>query len=737
MGEKNVAPGTASDTAVIVLGEFEPAFALPGTSAADLRRRYAMLMPVASSPELAGGTGYVTRVRNAFGQAIALKRLRRDTLADERAERGRLAAFREEYATQLTLSHLRGFPDLYGFGSIDGDPVILMEWVEGKTLLSALADLETEATTHGSVVPARTVAAVGVAVLDVLAAASHLDRSLVHRDLSPRNIMLRTSDRTVAEQAAAGSFDVCLIDFGSSALLDAGGDGTFTRQTNVWRNGTPEYAPPEMLTNDLPGVVRLRRDPSIDVYALCSILYELYAGETPYRLAERPAASPYLTKRDRRPVPPPLRRPEDAPLVSAILSGIAPVQADRIGSERLRELLASWLSGSYPRPLPAMPAPAPSPRVPQTAPAPRGASVTRRALLAALGVAGGAAVFAGAAYGAARLLGTLRDSEEPAEKDEGPEDAADTPAEQEAPHAAVSTEGLLVPAKDPGTGSWGLINGSGQWAVDPAFSEAPGPLREDLARALDPASGLWGYLDRSGSWAIEPSFSAAGDFAEGLAPAREAGTGLWGFVDGSGSWAVSPAFNEAKTLSSGLAACRQPESQAEADRVRYGQLWGYVDSSGAWAVSPRFSDAGDFSEEGLAPAAATASSWEFIGRGGDCAFEGTWSRARAFSEGLAAVMRGSTSRWGFVDTSGNLAIDARFDDAGSFSGGLAPVKDHDTGLWGFVSAAGTWTVSPAFAGLGGLENGKAPARDAASGLWGLVDETGSWAVPASFSEIGL
>lgn len=737
MSEKNEAPVAAPYTSVIVLDEFEPAFPLPGTDADDLHRRYDVLFSSQASPDLAGGMGYVTRVRNAFGQTMALKRMRHDPLAGDRVERGRLAAFREEYATQLTLSHLRGFPDLYGFGSTDGDPVILMEWVEGKTLLSALADLRTEPSPAGPVVPARTVAAVGVAVLDVLAAASHLDRSLVHRDLSPRNIMLRTSDRTVAEQAASGRFDVCLIDFGSSALLDAGGDGTFTRQTNVWRNGTPEYAPPEMLTNDLPGVDRLRHDPSIDVYALCSILYELYAGKTPYRLAERLAASFYLAKRGRRPVPPALRRPEDAPLVSAILSGIAPVQADRIGSARLRGLLAGWVTGASPRPLPSRPAPAPSPRVPQTAPAPRGASVTRRALLAALGVAGGAAVFAGAAYGAARLLGTLRDSEEPAEKDEGPEDAADTPAEQEAPHAAVSTEGLLVPAKDPGTGCWGLINGSGQWAVDPAFSEAPGPLREELACALDPASGLWGYLDRSGSWAIGPSFSAAGDFAEGLAPARDVGTGLWGFMDESGSWVVSPAFDEARSFSAGLAACRQPKSQAEAERVRYGQLWGYVDSSGAWAVGPGFAEAGDFSEEGLAPAAATASSWEFIGRGGDRAFEGTWSRARAFSEGLAAVMRGSTSRWGFVDTSGNLAIDARFDDAGSFSGGLAPAKDHDTGLWGFVSAAGTWTVSPAFAGLGSLEDGKAPARDAASGLWGLVDETGSWAVPASFSGIGL
>lgn len=736
MGEKNEAPVAAPYTSVIVLDEFEPAFPLPGTDADELHRRYDVLFSVRESSDLAGGTGYVTRVRNAFGQTMALKRMRHDPLAGDRVERGRLAAFREEYATQLTLSHLRGFPDLYGFGSIDGDPVILMEWVEGKTLLSALADLRTEASPGGPVVPARTVAALGVAVLDVLAAADSLERGLVHRDLSPRNIMLRTSDRTVAEQAASGRFDVCLIDFGSSTPLDAGPDGTFTRQTNVWRNGTPEYAPPEMLTNDLPGVDALRRDPSIDVYALCSILYELYAGKTPYRLAESLSASPYLAKRDRRPVPPALRRPEDAPLVSAVLSGIAPVQADRIGAARLRGPLAAWAAGTSPGPLPSSPAPAASPKPAPAEAAPRRASVTRRVLLAGLGVVGGAAVCVGAAYGAARLLGALSDTEEPAEKDESPKDLAESPADQEDPQT-VSTDGLLVAAKDAATGLWGLIDVSGRWAVEPAFSKAPGPLREDLACALDPVSGLWGYLDRAGTWAIAPSFLAAGDFAEGLAPARDVGTGLWGFMDESGSWAVSPAFEEARAFSAGLAACRQPESQAEAERVRYGQLWGYVGSSGAWAVGPGFAEVGDFSEEGLAPAAATASSWGFVDRSGAGAFEGTWSRAQAFSEGLAAVMRGSTSRWGYVDVSGNQAIDARFNDAGAFSGGLAPAKDHGTGLWGFVSAAGTWAVSPTFSALGSLEEGLAPARDAASGLCGLVDETGSWVVPASFSDLSF
>ena len=95
MSEKNEAPVAAPYTSVIVLDEFEPAFPLPGTDADDLHRRYDVLFSSQASPDLAGGMGYVTHVRNAFGQTMALKRMRHDPLAGDRVERGRLAAFRE------------------------------------------------------------------------------------------------------------------------------------------------------------------------------------------------------------------------------------------------------------------------------------------------------------------------------------------------------------------------------------------------------------------------------------------------------------------------------------------------------------------------------------------------------------------------------------------------------------------------------------------------------------------
>ena len=161
-------------------------------------------------------------------------------------------------------------------------------------------------------------------------------------------LLLRIAELYVEDEEYANAITICdrlVIDWPRYAGLDDA-VSVYCRacrlQADVWRNATPDYAPPEMLTRDVPGIDALRHSSAIDVYALCSVLYELYAGKTPYRLAESLSASPYLAKRDRRPVPPALRRPEDAPLVSAILSGIAPVQADRIRSGRLRALLAPY-----------------------------------------------------------------------------------------------------------------------------------------------------------------------------------------------------------------------------------------------------------------------------------------------------------------------------------------------------------------------------------------------------------
>lgn len=120
------------------------------------------------------------------------------------------------------------------------------------------------------------------------------------------------------------------VDLGSSSIERE--DASFTMRNDVWRNGTPEYAAPEMLTRDVPGVAELRRSPSVDVYALCSVLYEMYSGRTPFDVASSPLASPYALKTEGEPAPLEPACPEDEPLVEAITAGIHARQ----GSARTR-----------------------------------------------------------------------------------------------------------------------------------------------------------------------------------------------------------------------------------------------------------------------------------------------------------------------------------------------------------------------------------------------------------------
>ena len=122
----------------------------------------------------------------------------------------------------------------------------------------------------------------------------------MHRDLSPRNIIIRTERANLQQQVDSYCFDICLVDLGSASYIET--DSPFTTaQYGIKRYGTIEYAPPEMLTRDVEGIEELRHSETIDTYALCSIMHLLLTLETPYQLASRINDSPYLVKMKEEP----------------------------------------------------------------------------------------------------------------------------------------------------------------------------------------------------------------------------------------------------------------------------------------------------------------------------------------------------------------------------------------------------------------------------------------------------
>jgi serine/threonine protein kinase len=214
-------------------------------------------------------------------------------------------------------------------------PVVLMEWVEGHTLSSSSSLFPVASGGRGT--RGVLVAAVGAAVARILLEARRSAPHFVHRDISPRNIMVRGNEQDIRRQIASLDFDLSLIDMGSSSVPQEG-NYSITMNSDIWRYGTPEYAAPEMLTKDVPGIAQLRNSPSIDVYALCSVLYELYAGYTPYDMENnqrRHGVSPYIMKMNYGPIKLSLHESNDRPLASMIMAGIMPKQSDRISLEEL------------------------------------------------------------------------------------------------------------------------------------------------------------------------------------------------------------------------------------------------------------------------------------------------------------------------------------------------------------------------------------------------------------------
>ena len=214
-----------------------------------------------------------------------------------------------------------------------------MEWIEGTSLDKAASMLPHD----GEGVTCAATASVGCAVLGTLLSTQNLETPLVHRDLSPANIMFRTNELGIDEQVQALAFKPCLVDMGSS--VPALGSDTLTQRADIWRYATPAYAAPEMLTRDIPNIAELRRSPSVDVYAIASILYELYSGHTPFRAARHQAhevSSYYLLKTQNEPEPLVAHKGDDQAFADLIMSCLVTDQASRPSEREFYEGLLAF-----------------------------------------------------------------------------------------------------------------------------------------------------------------------------------------------------------------------------------------------------------------------------------------------------------------------------------------------------------------------------------------------------------
>lgn len=195
------------------------------------------------------GRGAVGIVYRAFDEQtatpVALK------IIAARGEGSEASRFEREGSVLAELDH-PGIVRVVAFGTFEDEtPFIAMEWLEGEDLASR--QRRKPLTLEQAI-------EVSLQVATALAAAHHA--GVVHRDVKPTNIFLRTSE--------GDAIATKLVDFGVAAA----GDIRLTRSGNMV--GTPAYMAPEQARGDGPV------DARSDLYSLGATLFELITGRPPH-----------------------------------------------------------------------------------------------------------------------------------------------------------------------------------------------------------------------------------------------------------------------------------------------------------------------------------------------------------------------------------------------------------------------------------------------------------------------
>jgi eukaryotic-like serine/threonine-protein kinase len=140
----------------------------------------------------------------------------------------------------------------------------VMEFVKGRSLQDILA-------TEGAMSPQRAWEFISAIAAGV--GAAHR-QNIVHRDLKPLNIMVQ-DDVPVAE-------GLKILDFGLAKIKSGELLGSFVQAQTSGLMGSPFYMAPEQWSDEEP-------DARADIYSLGVILYQMLAGEVPFKGSSIPS----------------------------------------------------------------------------------------------------------------------------------------------------------------------------------------------------------------------------------------------------------------------------------------------------------------------------------------------------------------------------------------------------------------------------------------------------------------
>jgi serine/threonine protein kinase len=194
-----------------------------------------------------------------------------------------LSRFQREARVVARLEHPHIVP-IYDFAEHEGQPYLVMKYIEGVTLKARLAEKPLSKNE-------------AIEIIDAIGSAlsyAH-EQGVLHRDIKPSNILLSPDG------------GIYLADFGLARIAEAGAS-TLSKDVML---GTPQYISPEQAK----GLGNL--DEGTDVYSLGVVLYEIVVGRVPFN-----ADTPFSIIHDHiyTELPPPSQvNPHVPPRVEAVL----------------------------------------------------------------------------------------------------------------------------------------------------------------------------------------------------------------------------------------------------------------------------------------------------------------------------------------------------------------------------------------------------------------------------------
>ena len=210
-----------------------------------------------------GGMGVVYKSRHAYLKtSLAIKIILPDLVGNDPQL---VTRFRQEALAAAAIRH-QNVVGVSDYGVAQGTmPFLVMEFVEGESLHDLLER-------EGKLAPPRALELMSAIAAGV--GAAH-QQGIVHRDLKPLNVMICKDKSNMSEA-------VKILDFGLAKIKSGELLGSFIQAQTTGLMGSPYYMAPEQWADEEP-------DAQSDIYSLGIMLFQMLAGDVPFKGSSIPA----------------------------------------------------------------------------------------------------------------------------------------------------------------------------------------------------------------------------------------------------------------------------------------------------------------------------------------------------------------------------------------------------------------------------------------------------------------